>query len=169
MSFSIYQASVPTLIRGLNQLQHILRKGSQYAELKGFDPAVLIHARLSPDMLPLARQIQIATDVAKGCGARLLGDTPPSYEDTESTFEELDARIEKTIAFLRSLSANDFDGAEQRAIQLKLGPYEVDFVGQTYLSSFVLPNFYFHLTTAYNILRHNGVELGKMDYLGAPA
>ena len=168
MGISMYQASVPALVRGLKQLQHILHKGSAFAAEKNIDPLVLTNAGLAPDMLPLARQIHIATDTAKGCGARLAGETPPSYDDTESSFEELAARIEKTIGYLKGIDASAIEGSENKEVILKLGPHTVEFKGQQYLAAFVLPNFYFHLTTAYNILRHNGVELGKLDYLGPP-
>ncbi|TNC80374.1 MAG: DUF1993 domain-containing protein [Oleiphilus sp.] len=166
MEHTMYQASIPALLRGLQQLQHILKKAAAHAEAKKIDQEVLTGARLFPDMLPLARQIHIATDTAKGCGARLAGENPPSYEDTETNFEDLNARIEKTVAYLRELEPSLFEGAEERDVVLKLGPYTVEFKGSQYLSGFVLPNFYFHMTTAYNILRHNGVELGKLDFLG---
>jgi hypothetical protein len=117
-------------------------------------------------MYALARQVQIATDTAKGCGARLAGMQPPCYEDTETSFAELKARLDKTIAFLNTCKEGDIDGSEERDIELKLGSFTAQFTGQSYLFGFVLPNFYFHITTAYNILRHNGVELGKSDFLG---
>lgn len=166
MSLSMYQASVPVFVRMLENLAAILKKAEAHAEARKIDPAVLITDRLAPDMFPLARQVQIATDGAKGGVARLAGVEPPSYADTETTFAELQERIAKTIAFLKSMPAEQIDGSEERTITLKLRGADVNFQGQSYLLNFVLPNFYFHLMTAYLILRHDGVELGKMDYLG---
>ncbi len=166
MSMSMYQASIPTLVHMLKNLDAILAKAAAHAEAKRIDPAVLVNSRLYPDMFPLARQVQIATDMAKGCGARLAGQEPPRYEDTEASFPELAARIQKTIAYLESLNAEAIDGSEERAITLKVRDASVTFQGTAYLLSFVLPNFYFHVSTAYAILRHNGVELSKQDYLG---
>jgi len=163
----MYQASIPVFIRGLNNLSVILDKALAYAENKKIDPSVLLNARLAPDMFALTRQVQIATDGAKGCAARLAGIEIPSFEDNESTFTEVQARIAKTIAFLQTVDASQIDGSEARAVTLKVRGKEATFQGQPYLLSFVLPNFYFHLTTAYNILRHNGLEIGKMDYLGS--
>ena len=167
MSLSMYQASTPVFIRGLKNLSVILDKAAAYAEGKKIDPSVLLNARLAPDMFALTRQVQIATDGAKGCAARLAGIEIPSFEDNESTFAEIQARIAKTIAFLETVDASQIDGSEDRAVILKVRGKEVTFQGQPYLLGFVLPNFYFHLTTAYNILRHNGLEIGKMDYLGS--
>lgn len=166
MSLSMYQASTPGLIRGLENLSVILEKAATYAETKKIDPSVLINSRLAPDMFPLSRQVQIATDGAKGCAARLAGIEVPSYEDNEATFPELQARIKKTITFLKSVSAKQIDGSEERKVSLKLRGKDVYFLGQSYLLTFVLPNFYFHITTAYAILRHNGLEIGKPDYIG---
>jgi len=162
----MYQASVPVFVRMLDNLSRILELATQYADEKKIDPSVLINARLAPDMFPLSRQIQIATDVAKGCAARLAGLEVPSYEDNENTLPELLARIAKTVAFVQSVSAEKIDGSEDKAITLKLRNQEVSFLGQPYLLNFVLPNFYFHITTTYTILRHNGMPLGKMDFLG---
>ena len=167
MSLSMYQASIPAFVRMLNNLSAILDKAAAQAEAKKIDPSVFINARLAPDMFPLARQVQIATDGVKGCAARLAGIDVPSYPDTETTFPELKARIAKTIAFLQSVSAAQIDGSEERKVTLKLRGEDMVFVGQPYLFEFVIPNFYFHVATAYDILRHNGVEIGKMDYLGA--
>src|SRR3989344_5936638 len=167
MSLSMYQASTPVFIRGLENLSAILDKAAAYAEARKIDPAILINARLAPDMFPLSRQVQIATDGAKGCAARLAGIEVPSYEDNEATFPELQARIKKTIAFLKSVSAAKIDGSEERKISLKLRGKDVSFLGQPYLLKFVLPNFFFHITTAYDILRHNGLEIGKPDYIGS--
>ena len=166
MSISMYQASIPPLVHMLENLDAILAKAAAHAEAKRIDPSVLVNGRLYPDMFPLARQVQIATDTAKGCGARLAGQEPPKYEDTEASFRELSARVRKTIAYLESLPAEAIDGSEERVITLKLRDTTVTFRGTAYLLNFVLPNFYFHVTTAYAILRHNGVELGKQDYLG---
>ncbi|MEZ0317228.1 MAG: DUF1993 family protein [Methylophilaceae bacterium] len=167
MSLSMYHASTPVFIRGLNNLSAILDKAAAYAESKKIDPGILVNSRLAPDMFALARQVQIATDAVKGCVARLAGIEIPSFEDNESTFADLQARIAKTIAFLQSVDASQIDGSEERTVTLKIRGKEASLLGQPYLLSFVLPNFYFHLTTTYNILRHNGLEIGKMDYLGS--
>lgn len=166
MSLSMYQASIPVFVRALNNLSAILRKGEDYAAARGFESAVLFHSRLAPDMYPLSRQVQIATDVAKGCGARLAGLEPPKFVDNESTWAELYTRIERTVTFLQSLEPGQIDGTEDREIVLKLRE-TVTFNGQSYLLTFALPNVFFHVTTAYAILRHNGVDIGKMDFIGA--
>jgi len=162
----MYQASIPVFVRMLDNLSTILDKAAAHAEAKKIDPAVFINARLAPDMFPLSRQVQIATDMAKGCAARLAGIEVPRYDDNESTFAELQARIDKTKAFLQSVNASQIDGSEQRQITLKFGSRELSFLGQPYLLDFVLPNFHFHLSMTYAILRHNGVEIGKKDYIG---
>lgn len=166
MEISMFVASVPVLIRGLNNLTGLLKKAEVHAEKLGIKPEVLIESRLYPNMLPFKNQIYIATDTAKGCGARLAGMTPPAFEDTEKTFPDLVARIQKTIAFLETLSPDQIDGSEERTIVLQLRTSERTFNGLPYLLGYALPNFFFHATTAYDILRHNGVELGKTDYLG---
>lgn len=166
MSYSIYQASIPGFIRTLGTLSTILEKAAAYATEKKIDETVLTGSRLAANMFPLTRQVQIATDGVKGYAARMSGVEVPSYEDTETTFAELQARIAKTVAFLKSIDAKTFDAAESKQITLKVGGNELSFVGQDYLSNFVVPNFYFHVTTTYAILRHNGVDIGKMDYLG---
>ncbi len=166
MSISMYSASIPVFVRMFGNLSSILDKTATHAETKKIDPAVFIHARLAPDMYPLSRQVQIATDIVKGCAARLAGIDVPRYEDNETTFAELQARIAKTVAFIQSVTATQIDGSEDREITLKFGSLEAHFLGQTYLLDFVYPNFHFHLTTAYAILRHNGVGIGKMDYIG---
>jgi hypothetical protein len=166
MSLSMYQASVPVFLRQLNNLKAVLDKGAADAEARKIEPSVFVNARLAPDMFALARQIQIMTDTAKGAGARLAGIEVPSYADTETTFPELQARVDKTIDFLKGLKPDQIDGSEERAITLKMRSGEVNFTGQSYLLHFALPNFFFHYTTAYAILRHNGVAVGKMDYLG---
>jgi uncharacterized protein len=166
MSLDMYQASIPVFVRMLGNLSSILEKGAAFAEEKKIDPTVLVTARLAPDMYPLSRQVQIATDMAKGCAARLAGLEVPSYEDNQTTFVELQARIAKTVSFLQSVSAAQVNGSEDKTVTLKLRGKEINFQGQPYLLHFVLPNLYFHVTTAYNILRHNGVEVGKMDFIG---
>ena len=167
MAISMYQASVPALQRTLKALDAILDKAVAYAAERKIDPDVLTSARLAPDMFTLARQIQLATDHAKGCPARLAGVTVPSFADTEKTFPELKARIHKTLDFIGGLKPEQIDGSEGRDISLKAGPRELNFKGQDYLVFFALPNFYFHATTAYDILRHNGVPIGKLDFMGA--
>jgi hypothetical protein len=166
MTISMYQASVPVFIRQLNNLAAILKKAEEHAEAKKIDPSVFITARLAPDMYALARQVQIASDSAKGCAARLAAVEVPSYPDTGTTFAELQARIAKTVDFLKSLKPEQIDGSEDRVVTLKMRSGEMTFRGQPYLLDFAMPNFYFHYTTVYAILRHNGVEIGKMDYLG---
>lgn len=166
MSLSMYQASVPVFIRMLGNLSAILEKAAAYAETKKIDPSVLLNARLAPDMFPLVVQVRFVCDTAKGSAARLAGSEPPSHADNETTFAELQARIAKTIDYLRSLSAAQIDGSEERTIILKMRTTEMQFQGQPYLLTFALPNFYFHLTTAYGILRHNGLDIGKVDFLG---
>jgi hypothetical protein len=168
MTISMYQASIPVFMRMLTNCDHILDKALAHAEAKQIDPAVFVQMRLFPDMFPLARQVQIATDMAKGCAARLAGQEPPKFADTETTFPELKARIAKTLAFLQTFRPEQLDGSEARTVVLSFGPKTFTFQGLPYLVHFVLPNFYFHLTTVYALLRHGGVELGKMDFLGAP-
>jgi hypothetical protein len=162
----MYQACVPPLLRTLGNLAGILEKAAAHAEARKIDPAVLIGGRLYPDMFPLARQVQIATDNAKGCAARLAGLDPPRFDDTETTFPELIARVRKTADFLATFKPEQIDGSEARTITLVMRHGTLTFPGQTYLLTYALPNFYFHATTAYAILRHNGVELGKQDFLG---
>ncbi|RIZ68047.1 MAG: DUF1993 domain-containing protein [Methylococcales bacterium] len=167
MSLTMYQASIPAFIRMLDNLSTILDKAAAHAEAKKIAPAIFINARLTPDMFPLSRQVQIATDMVKGCAARLAGIEVPSYEDNEATFAELQARVAKTVAFLQSIEASQIDGSEERDITVKFGSREFKFLGQAYLVDFVIPNFHFHLTCTYAILRHNGVDVGKMDYIGS--
>jgi uncharacterized protein len=166
MKISMYQASVPVFVRMLTNLSAVLDKGAAHAEARKIDPAVLINARLYPDMLPLAKQVQIASDNAKGAAARLAGQEPPKYEDTETTFADLKARIQKTISFLNALKPEQIDGSDEKTVTLQLRGNPVQFTGLAYLMNHATPNFYFHVTTAYDILRHNGVDLGKADYLG---
>ncbi|WP_252275382.1 DUF1993 domain-containing protein [Pseudomonas subflava] len=168
MSLSLYQASVPVFVRMFGNLSAILDKAVADAEARKIDPSVLLNARLAPDMHPLTRQVQIASDAAKGCAARLSGVEVPSFPDTESSFAELQARIAKTLDFLKSLSPEQIDSGAGREVVIKVPGSELKFSGEDYLLHFVLPNFYFHVTTAYAILRHNGLGIGKMDYLGRP-
>jgi hypothetical protein len=167
MAISMYQASVPVFARNLGNLRRILDKAAAHAQAKKIDPSVLASARLYPDMLPLSAQVQIASDFARGTSARLAGGEPPSYEDTETNLAELSARIERTLEYLKTLKAADIDGSEAREIVRPLRGQPKKFSGLNYLLQFALPNFYFHVATAYAILRHNGVEIGKSDFIGA--
>ena len=166
MTISMYQASVPVFTRMLNNLATILEKAAAHAEAKKIDPAVLINNRLYPDMLPLARQIMIASDTAKGGAARLAGVEPPKYEDNETSFPELIERVRKTIAYLNTLKPAQIDCSEKKSVTLKVRDDTLTFEGLTFLLHRVLPNLYFHVSIAYAILRHNGVDIGKKDYLG---
>ena len=166
MALSLYETSVPALKRTLRALSAILAKAADYAASHKIEPGVLLNARLYPDMFPLVRQIQIASDLAKGCAARLGQVDLPSYADDETSFEALQQRITRTLAFVDSVDAAAIDASEDTAIVLKLREREVTFTGKTYLLAWVLPNFYFHAATAYDILRHNGLEIGKKDFLG---
>lgn len=167
MPFGMYQASVPALVNMLNNLHAILAKAEAFAAEYKIEPSVLLNWRLAPDMFPLTRQVQIASDIAKGGAARLAGREVPSYADDEASFAELKARIEKTIKFIESIPPKEIDGSEDRDIALKVGGQEMRFKGAPYLGHFVLPNLYFHATTAYAILRRCGLEIGKRDFLGA--
>ena len=164
---SMYNASVPIFEIGLNALSAILDKAEAYAEAKGIDPTVLLTARLFPDMFAFTRQVQSACDQAKNGSARLAGIDPPSYADNEKTIAELKVRIAKTIAFVKALDAKKIDESVDREITFPLGPKKGHMKGADYLNHFVVPNFYFHVTTAYDILRHCGVEIGKRDFIGA--
>jgi hypothetical protein len=168
MKISMHQASAPRFANTLRNLSAILDKAQAHAEAKKLDPAVLGGLRLIADMFPLARQVQIACDTAKGAVARLAGVEIPKHEDTEVTIPELKARIAKTIDFVSSVPAAKLDGSEEREVILKLRGQDVKFSGLQYLFGHAYPNFYFHVTTAYNILRANGVELGKRDFIGNP-
>jgi len=168
MSISMYQASAPRFANTLNNLSAILAKAKIHAEAKKIDEQVLTSSRLFPDMFALARQVQIACDTAKGAVARLAGVEIPKHEDSEKTFDELRERIARTLAFIASVKAAQIDGTEDKEIVLKLQGKDVPTKGMTYLLGRAWPNFYFHVTTAYNILRHNGVELGKGDFIGTP-
>ena len=168
MTISMYQASIPPLVRSLTNLAAILEKGAAHAEAKKIDPSVLIGFRLYPDMFPLSKQVQIASDVARRGAARLAGLEAPKIEDNETTFPELIARLESTTSYLETLTPDVIDGSEEKSITLPVGEQTMTFKGMPYLLYFILPNVYFHVTTAYDILRHCGVELGKIDFLGKP-
>ncbi|MBB3221804.1 DUF1993 domain-containing protein [Pseudoduganella umbonata] len=166
MSFSLYSASVPVFHQILNSLLEILDKADRHVETTRIDPNALLQFRLFPDMLPFTRQIQIATDFAKGAGARLAGQEVPAWEDSEKSFAELKLRIKKTLVFLDGLPRNEIEHSAERAITTGSGEKTRHFTGQTYLLHYVLPHFFFHATTAYDILRHNGIEIGKKDFIG---
>jgi len=166
MSLSMYQASAPVYTQTLTALSNILKKAAAYAEAKKIDPSVLINARIAPDMYPLSRQVQIATDHAKGSLARLAGVEPPSFPDTESTFDELQARITKTLDYVKTFKPAQIDGSEEKDVVLTFGTQKFPFKGLDYLTKFALPNFYFHTSMSYAILRHNGVDIGKRDFMG---
>lgn len=167
MSNLVYDLCIATLLRSLNNLDHILTKAEALLEAdEHIDESTLINARLHPSMRPLVFQVRVATDTAKGAAARLSGSDIPSWADDETTFAELHQRIQKAINYLSGFKPEDFAGAEDKDIELKLPSVTLNFPGRDYIAGFVLPNFFFHVTTAYNILRHNGVELGKRDYLG---
>jgi hypothetical protein len=166
MSVTLYQVSVPVFKRMLGNLSAFLTKAEAHATARKIDPSVLLQARLFPDMFPLTKQVQIACDFAKGAAARLAGVDVPKYDDTETTFEDLRARIAKTVSFVESCKAAQIEGSESRPISLTMGGKSYSFNGLDYLNNMVFPNFYFHVTTAYDILRHNGVELGKADFVG---
>jgi hypothetical protein len=168
MTLSMYLASAPRFANTLKNLSAILAKAQAHCEARKIDPLVLTAARLYPDMFALARQVQIACDTAKGAVARLAGVEIPKHEDTEQTFAELQARIDKTLAFIAGVQAAQVDGSEDKEVVLKLRGKDVAFNRMQYLLGFALPNFYFHVATAYGILRHNGVELAKSDYIGMP-
>jgi hypothetical protein len=166
MPISMSQASAPRFAHMLKNLSAILAKAQAHCEARKIDPLVLTSARLYPDMFALARQVQICCDTAKGAVARLAGMEIPKHEDTEKTFAELQARIDKTLAFMASIQPAQIDGSEEKEIVIKTPTRELNFKGAQYLLAFAWPNFYFHAATAYDILRHNGVELGKPDFLG---
>ena len=168
MTISMYQASVPRITNMLNNLGAILDKAQAHVDAKKLDAAALTNARLFPDMLAMNRQVHIATDTAKGVVARLAGVEIPAYEDNEVSFADLKARFDKTVAFVQSFSPEQIDGTEDKAIVTKRGDKETHYTGMQFLLGHAMPNVYFHVTTAYNILRHNGVEIGKRDYLGQP-
>ena len=166
MKSSMYQSAVPTCIRALTNLVGILEKGAAHVESRKIDPAALLTARLYPDMLPFTKQIQIATDTASGGVARLAGNEVPVYEHNESSFAELIARVHKTIQYLESIKPEQIDGSEDKTVSWQSRSSTKSMQGLPYVMNYLLPNVFFHITTAYNILRHSGIELGKMDYLG---
>jgi hypothetical protein len=166
MPLSMYQASAPVFIRMLNNLDSILAKAEAYAKERKIEDSVLLDWRLAPDMFPLTRQVQIAGDFAKGTTARLAGVEVPKYADDEASLAALRQRIAKTVTFVESFKASDIDGSEDRDITLSAGTQELRFKGQPYLLNFALPNFYFHITTAYDLLRACGVSIGKQDFIG---
>jgi len=161
----MYQVSIPVFLRMLGNLRTFLNKAEAYAQEHSIEPAALLTARLYPNMYTLVQQVQIATDAAKGCGARLAGLDVPSFPDTESSFAEIKARVEKTVEFLKTLRPEQIDGSEERDIALTIAKETMHFTGLNYLLNFAMPNFYFHVTTAYALLRHNGLPLGKRDFL----
>lgn len=168
MSISMYQASIPVFIRGLENLSDIIEKGAMQAVASKTDPAELLNARLYADMFPLTRQVQIASDTAKGAAGRLSGIEIPSMADTETSFIELQQRIARTVEFLKSIRPEQIDGSAQKTVVLPTrSKGDLQFTGQSYLLQHALPNFFFHVSTAYDILRHNGIEIGKWDYLGS--
>ena len=166
MSLSIHALTVPVFTRTLNNLIAIMDRAEAYATERKFDPAVLVNARLAPDMIPFRGQVMIATDHVKGCVSRLAAKDIPSWPDTEQTFDELRTRVRKALDLLASYEVADLEGGESRTVTLKLGGKEVSQPGLEYLTQRALPNFFFHVTTAYAILRHNGVPIGKADYIG---
>lgn len=168
MIISMYQASAPCFANMLTNLSAILEKAQAHVDAKKLDAAALTDFRLFPDMFSMKRQVQVACDTAKGAVARLAGVDIPKHEDTEESFSELSARIAKTVDFIKSITPAQIDGSEDKEIALRLGGHSVRFTGMQYLLGFALPNFYFHVTTAYDILRHNGIELAKRDYIGTP-
>jgi hypothetical protein len=166
MKISMYSMSVETFVAVLTHMSKLIDKGLAHATAKKFEPSVLVNARLAPDMFPLSRQIQIACDSAKNGSARLAGQEPPRFEDKESTLEELRTRIARTIEYLKSIAASALDGSEDRDIKIPVPGRTIEMKGLPYLQTWALPNFYFHVVATYAILRHNGVEIGKNDYLG---
>ena len=167
MSISMYDASVPVFARGLTSLKNVLAKGAASAAARKIDESVLLNARLAPDMFPLSRQVHVATDFARGTVARLTGVEPPKWDDNEKSFAELIARVDRAIEAVKSFSAAQVDGSETRSVTRPVRGEPKVFAGINYLLQYSLPNFYFHATTAYAILRHNGVDVGKGDFIGA--
>jgi hypothetical protein len=166
MAIHMYEASIPQFVKMLTNLSNILQKGEAFAKEKNIDGAVLVNSRLAPDMFPLSKQVQIACDQVKNGMARLAGIEPPTFDDHESTFEQLQERIAKTIAFAKTINPTQLEDSHAKEIKFSIKEWSFEFVGDQYLLTWIIPNFYFHITTAYNILRHNGVEVGKSDYLG---
>ncbi len=166
MSISVYDQSIARMSHMLHNLDKLLSKAETHAETNNIEPSVLLQARLFPTMRNFIFQIQVTTDMVKGCAARLTGTDSPRWSDDEETFSDLHARIKKALDFLATFKPEQFEGCETRELELKLGSHTVKFTGQSYLLGFVLPNFYFHMTTAYDLLRHSGLELSKRDFLG---
>ena len=167
MKISVHALSVDIFTHALGSLSAILEKGLAHATARKFDSTVLVNSRLAPDMFPLSRQVQIACDLAKNSAARLAAMEPPRFDDNEKTIEELRARIARTIDYLRSIPASALEGAEERDIKVPAGERTLEFKGLSFVQRWAIPNVFFHITTAYNILRHNGVEIGKRDFLGS--
>jgi hypothetical protein len=167
MSISMYRSTIPVFVRGLGILSQYVDKAREYAEANGIEPAKLVEARLAPDMLPFAGQIQRASDTSKNAIGRLTGIEAPRFDDTETTLDELEQRIAKTVAFIASVGAKQLEGSEEREIALNFSKLKTTFRGDEYLLTFALPNFFFHIATAHGILRHQGVQVGKADYLGS--
>ena len=166
MNISMHAMSHGVFRKALTQLLHVMDKATANAKARSFDTSVLVHSRLAPDMLPFAKQIQLTSDFAKNSMARLAGIDPPKFEDNETTMEELVARVKKTIDYIDSVSAATLDGSETRDIKIVLRDRTVEFKGLPFLQTWAIPNFFFHHVTAYNLLRHNGVDIGKRDFLG---
>ena len=167
MTLSMYQASVPVFVRALGNLAHVLKKGAEHAKSKNVTDEVLLQTRLVPDMLPLIKQIQIGCDMATRGIARLAGVEPQSFEDNETTLEQAYSRIDRAIEYIHSFKPEQIDGSEKKTVVLKMRSGEMTFDGQTYLLHFVMPNVFFHCTTAYNILREAGTDIGKTDFIGS--
>jgi len=167
MKISMYALSHDVFKKSLGQLQHVMEKGIANAKARSFDTSVLVGARLAPDMLPFAKQIQLTSDFAKNSMARLAGIDPPKFEDNETTMEELLARVKKTLEYIDTVPATALEGSETRDIRIPLRDRTVEFKGLPFLQHWALPNFFFHFVTAYNVLRHNGVDIGKRDFLGS--
>lgn len=167
MKISVYALSIDLFTNALGSLSAILEKGLTHATAKKFDSSVLVNSRLAPDMFPLSKQVQIACDLAKNSAARLAGLEPPRFEDNEKTIEELRARIAKTIDYLKTIPASALEGSEERDIKVPAGERTLEFKGLSFVQRWAIPNVFFHVSTAYNILRHNGVEIGKRDFLGS--
>jgi len=166
MKISMYAMSHDVFKKSLTQLLHVMDKGVANAKARNFDTSVLVASRLAPDMLPFSKQIQLTSDFAKNSLARLAGIEPPKFEDSETTMDELVARVKKTLEFIATLPASSFEGSETRDIKIPLRDRTLEMKGLEYLQHWVIPNFYFHFVTAYNLLRHNGVDVGKRDFLG---
>ena len=166
MALSMYQVTTPVFVRGLGVLATLLAKGQAHADATGVTHETMLAKRLAPDMLPLSRQVQIAADAAKFAVARLSGVDAPKFADTETTFAQLQERLANTVAYLESVTAAQLEGSETRSVTLSAGEFNPTFTGEGYLLQFALPNFYFHITTAYDLLRHQGVQIGKLDFLG---